>query len=503
MVGGDADARRHRRSRSSTRSRPRAGSSTPGAAGTGHFTKMVHNGIEYGLMQAYAEGYELLARSGLDIDATGALSRVAAGERGAVVAARPASSGPSSSAPGSRASAPVAQDSGEGRWTVQEAVERGVAVPVISAALFARFASQDEDSVAMKAIAALREQFGGHAVLPRTRPGRRAWRAARRSRRPRDRRPAPSGRARPLRGHRRPGQEEDLPGGLRDDASWATNTVPVVGFASSEWDDDRLRAARPRGHRGQGRRRRGGLAGPGRRASPTCAATTATPSPSRRSPTSCASSASSARSSTWPSRRSCSTTSSSGLASQRPERGRPGGGREAVRARPRLGPRAQRDPAPGLPRATTCSASTTSSARSRSRTCSCSASPTRCSSRCGTATSSPACRSPWPRTSAWRAGAGSTSRSAPCATSCRTTCSRSSPCSAMEPPGGRRRRRRCATSAPSCSARSARSTPSQRRAGPVPRLPRRGGRGGRLRRRDLRGPPPRDRLVALGRACRG
>jgi 6-phosphogluconate dehydrogenase len=141
-----------------------------GAAGTGHFTKMVHNGIEYGLMQAYAEGYELLVRSGLDIDATGALS---AWREGSVVRSwlldlfvraleqRPDLAG----------LAPVARDSGEGRWTVQEAVERGVPVPVISAALFARFTSQDDDSVAMKAIAALREQFGGHAVLPEVAPG--------------------------------------------------------------------------------------------------------------------------------------------------------------------------------------------------------------------------------------------------------------------------------------------------------------------------------------------
>jgi 6-phosphogluconate dehydrogenase len=73
--------------------------------------------------------------------------------------------------PGLQGLAPVAQDSGEGRWTVQEAVERGVPVPVITAALYARFSSQDHDSVAMKAIAALREQFGGHAVLPEEAPG--------------------------------------------------------------------------------------------------------------------------------------------------------------------------------------------------------------------------------------------------------------------------------------------------------------------------------------------
>jgi 6-phosphogluconate dehydrogenase len=149
---------------------PEGGFVHAGAAGTGHFTKMVHNGIEYGLMQAYAEGYELLARSGLEIDATGALS---AWRQGSVVRSwlldlfvraleqRPDLDG----------LAPVAKDSGEGRWTVQEAVERGVPVPVISAALFARFVSQDDDSIAMKAIAALREQFGGHAVLPEAAPG--------------------------------------------------------------------------------------------------------------------------------------------------------------------------------------------------------------------------------------------------------------------------------------------------------------------------------------------
>jgi 6-phosphogluconate dehydrogenase len=149
---------------------PAGGFVHTGAAGTGHFTKMVHNGIEYGLMQAYAEGYELLARSGLEIDATGALS---AWRQGSVVRSwlldlfvraleqRPNLEG----------LAPVAKDSGEGRWTVQEAVERGVPVPVISAALFARFVSQDDDSIALKAIAALREQFGGHAVLPEDAPG--------------------------------------------------------------------------------------------------------------------------------------------------------------------------------------------------------------------------------------------------------------------------------------------------------------------------------------------
>jgi 6-phosphogluconate dehydrogenase len=149
---------------------PEGGFAHVGPVGTGHFTKMVHNGIEYGLMQAYAEGYELLVRSGLDLDATAAIS---AWRQGSVVRSwlldlmvlaleqRPDLAGLRG----------VAQDSGEGRWTVQEAVDRGVAVPVISAALFARFTSQQDESVAMKLVAALREQFGGHAVLPETATG--------------------------------------------------------------------------------------------------------------------------------------------------------------------------------------------------------------------------------------------------------------------------------------------------------------------------------------------
>ena len=149
---------------------PEGGFVHTGGAGTGHFTKMVHNGIEYGLMQAYAEGYELLARSGLEIDAVGALR---AWRQGSVVRSwlldlfvRALEQRPDFD--GIRG---VAQDSGEGRWTVQEAIERGVATPVISAALYARFTSQHDESVAMKAIAALREQFGGHGVLPEVAAG--------------------------------------------------------------------------------------------------------------------------------------------------------------------------------------------------------------------------------------------------------------------------------------------------------------------------------------------
>jgi 6-phosphogluconate dehydrogenase len=138
-----------------------------GAVGTGHFTKMVHNGIEYGLMQAYAEGYELLDRSGLDIDVVGALDawRYGSVVRSWLLDLLVRALG---ATPDLKGIAGVAEDSGEGRWTVQEAIERGVATPAISAALSARFVSQQEDSIAMKAIAALRNQFGGHAVLPET-----------------------------------------------------------------------------------------------------------------------------------------------------------------------------------------------------------------------------------------------------------------------------------------------------------------------------------------------
>jgi 6-phosphogluconate dehydrogenase len=149
---------------------PERGFAHVGKPGSGHFTKMVHNGVEYGLMQAYAEGYELLARSGMEIDATKALG---AWREGSVVRSwlldlfvRALEQ-----RPGLEGIAPVAKDSGEGRWTVDAAVARGVPIPVIASALFARFSSQDDDSVAMKAIAALRDQFGGHGVVPESAAG--------------------------------------------------------------------------------------------------------------------------------------------------------------------------------------------------------------------------------------------------------------------------------------------------------------------------------------------
>jgi len=134
-----------------------------GAAGAGHYAKMVHNGIEYGLMQAYAEGYELLLAKDIVTDVHGCFQ---AWTRGTVVRSwlldlLVKALEPDQKLSGIRG---YAVDSGEGRWTVEEAINNAVPMPAISASLFARFASRQEDSPAMKAVAALRNQFGGHAV---------------------------------------------------------------------------------------------------------------------------------------------------------------------------------------------------------------------------------------------------------------------------------------------------------------------------------------------------
>src|SRR5215216_2381282 len=141
---------------------PPGGFAHVGPVGAGHFTKMVHNGIEYGLMQAYAEGYELLSAADIDIDVNAALrswrhgSVVRSWLLELLVRALDAE-------PGLQTIRGWAADSGEGRWTVDEAVRLAVPLPVISGALFARFASRQEDSTAMRAVAALRTQFGGHS----------------------------------------------------------------------------------------------------------------------------------------------------------------------------------------------------------------------------------------------------------------------------------------------------------------------------------------------------
>jgi 6-phosphogluconate dehydrogenase len=141
-----------------------------GPVGAGHFTKMVHNGIEYGLMQAYAEGYELLSASELGIDVPAA---VEAWRHGTVIRSwlLDLLATALEEDPGLTRLKGWADDSGEGRWTVDEAVRLAVPLPTISAALFARFASRQDESPAMKVIAALRQQFGGHAVRTPGGPG--------------------------------------------------------------------------------------------------------------------------------------------------------------------------------------------------------------------------------------------------------------------------------------------------------------------------------------------
>jgi 6-phosphogluconate dehydrogenase len=125
---------------------------------------MVHNGIEYGIMEAYAEGYELLETSKVVTDVPAVFS---SWREGTVIRSwlLELMVKALNEDPGLKNIRGVAADSGEGRWTVQAGIDNAVPMPAISAALYARFASRQEDSPAMKAVAALRNQFGGHAVV--------------------------------------------------------------------------------------------------------------------------------------------------------------------------------------------------------------------------------------------------------------------------------------------------------------------------------------------------
>ena len=134
-----------------------------GPVGAGHFSKMVHNGIEYALMQAYGEGYELLEAVDLIEDVPGVIK---SWTQGTVIRSwlldllvRALDEDPALEKVRG-----YAEDSGEGRWTVEQAIENAVPMPTIAASLFARFSSRQDDSPTMKAVAALRNQFGGHAV---------------------------------------------------------------------------------------------------------------------------------------------------------------------------------------------------------------------------------------------------------------------------------------------------------------------------------------------------
>jgi 6-phosphogluconate dehydrogenase len=143
---------------------PEGGYAHVGAPGAGHFTKMVHNGIEYGLMQSYAEGFEIIEHSEFDVDLheLSGIWRNGSVVRSWLLELLHAAF----EEHGNKLDdiAPWVEDSGEGRWTIQEAIAENVPAPVISAALFARFASRDEINFAAKVAAALRNQFGGHAI---------------------------------------------------------------------------------------------------------------------------------------------------------------------------------------------------------------------------------------------------------------------------------------------------------------------------------------------------
>lgn len=134
-----------------------------GGVGAGHFSKMVHNGIEYGVMQAFAEGFELLEK----VPSVENVTEVFRSWReGTVIRSwlLDLLVKALDEDPGLASIAGYAEDSGEGRWTVEAGIEHAVPTPAITAALYARFASRQDDSPAMKAIAAMRNQFGGHAV---------------------------------------------------------------------------------------------------------------------------------------------------------------------------------------------------------------------------------------------------------------------------------------------------------------------------------------------------
>ncbi len=134
-----------------------------GECGAGHFSKMVHNGIEYAVMQAYAEGWELLQKAEVVDNVTEVYRSWREGTvirswlLDLLVVAL-------DDDPGLSGIRGYAEDSGEGRWTVEAGIEHAVATPAITAALYARFVSRQDDSPAMKAVAAMRNQFGGHAV---------------------------------------------------------------------------------------------------------------------------------------------------------------------------------------------------------------------------------------------------------------------------------------------------------------------------------------------------
>jgi len=163
MVGGDRSAFDQIEPLLKTLAPPGHGYEYCGGHGSGHFVKMVHNGIEYGMMQAYAEGFELLNATEWDLD----LASIAdLWNQGSVVRSwlLELAADAFKKDPGLEQITGYVEDTGEGRWTVEQAIAHSVPMPAISAALFTRFRSRQEDTFSGKVLAALRNEFGGHAV---------------------------------------------------------------------------------------------------------------------------------------------------------------------------------------------------------------------------------------------------------------------------------------------------------------------------------------------------
>jgi 6-phosphogluconate dehydrogenase len=165
MIGGDeAVVERLRPIFETLAPAPDKGWGRVGAVGSGHYTKMVHNGIEYGLMQAYAEGFSILQHKKefeLDLHQVAEIWRYGSVVRSWLL---DLTANALETNPTLHGIAPYVADSGEGRWTVAEAIELGVPAIVITASLLARLSSRDNDSFSDKLLAAMRNQFGGHAI---------------------------------------------------------------------------------------------------------------------------------------------------------------------------------------------------------------------------------------------------------------------------------------------------------------------------------------------------
>jgi 6-phosphogluconate dehydrogenase len=162
MYGGDKDACAYTEPIFKSLA-PEHGYVYSGPSGAGHFVKMIHNGIEYGMMQAYAEGFEIIEKSPFNIDIPAVAD---AWQYGSVVRSWLLELAVNAfrEDPKLEKLEDYVQDSGEGRWTIQAAIDFDVPAPVITNSLFTRFQSRQQESFAMKVVAALRNQFGGHAV---------------------------------------------------------------------------------------------------------------------------------------------------------------------------------------------------------------------------------------------------------------------------------------------------------------------------------------------------